>query len=969
MSESELESAISILQVCGTSRNVLNALILIRQKVDWPRGQENVAILRSKGCLKQLTHILVKSPHKSCIDTSLSILGNCLMDRACTSEVGSQHNILSVLNQLLKKYPKDDSINGRTLRIIGNMCQHRDQWANIIIDRKPALVVNAVDIVNRASKDELSEGDKISDATIITSLRVFRELLNCNTVMTLVKNMGVLKAVGCLFIKYSNDWRENKTNEKIVLDIVRVIHEYSKYKYYHSILEMRNTERGDSLLHLTTVLILAPKRIVKIIMNFIKSCQLKSELPVNEICTKFIEVLENHSITEELPSNYTEYLQCFCLLLDHPANRNAERCGKAVPLLIKVLKELDQPSNNVVESCVMLLNTLNKFKYDPKLLLDQLQNGIVPVLIEKLTWLVGAPDSLNLKHLSEKKRKYYAHSSPIVKVKKKRIEGDLPRECILKSPSPSSSDDETDMLYDRFLNRICNRYDRSPSSCSNSSDGNPPLSWGEASSSCSPAPSLVDESDSDNYSPVCSESDERDFPLPNPLDDYSDPAPPVPDLDDSMDNDDTLEEVEESNQAVCDTLKIELMMEIMKLVKSYIQLKPAVPQLVNLDLFMQLTKCALKNTYDLEMFCDLLSNHEYIIPLMQTDFVHIICSIRDSLPAHEFCFKCSINNHVTASILNKISEVAESAAGRGEIAHKLMRGDTKLKQKIVMVIPYVIRNRSILGKFMLNCGGLEILMTMLRHRNEQENRRSLKTLCQMASHRLLIANPRELSNTLNKPKIVANKYKPPEPHKNIVSFVLDDESVVKADRDFLSAKSDFFNGLLNGHFKESTESEVVLAKVDSKSFKCLLHLLENVDRTETIEIDLDLDALLDVIMLCDRFLLTELCMALTDSVEQYRITTKTVPMIYNWSVESATNLLRVESVAYALVVRVDEKERFSMFENLFRLGCKDQLLEDMQNLLVRYLTLSDYNQRVRDLYGKRKNMKDRMRDQLLKEYV
>lgn len=59
---------------------------------------------------------------------------------------------------------------------------------------------------------------------------------------------------------------------------------------------MRNTERGDSLVYLSSVLIVAPRRIVKIVMNFIRSCQLQSELPIPEICGKFVEVLENHSI-------------------------------------------------------------------------------------------------------------------------------------------------------------------------------------------------------------------------------------------------------------------------------------------------------------------------------------------------------------------------------------------------------------------------------------------------------------------------------------------------------------------------------------------------------------------------------------------------------------------------------------------------------------------------------------------------
>lgn len=65
--------------------------------------------------------------------------------------------------------------------------------------------------------------------------------------------------------------------------------------------------------------------------------------------------------------------------------------------------------------CIIIIHTLNKFKYDDKLITEQLANGIIPVLIGKLTWLVGPPDVVNFKHPSEKRRKYTFSNSGIVK--------------------------------------------------------------------------------------------------------------------------------------------------------------------------------------------------------------------------------------------------------------------------------------------------------------------------------------------------------------------------------------------------------------------------------------------------------------------------------------------------------------------------------------------------------------------------
>lgn len=91
-------------------------------------------------------------------------------------QVGT-YNILSPLNQLLKRFAKEDSINGRIFRIIGNMCQHRDQWGNIILDRKPQIVNHVVDFIKKVSKDEIPEDENISEATVMMAIRALRYVL------------------------------------------------------------------------------------------------------------------------------------------------------------------------------------------------------------------------------------------------------------------------------------------------------------------------------------------------------------------------------------------------------------------------------------------------------------------------------------------------------------------------------------------------------------------------------------------------------------------------------------------------------------------------------------------------------------------------------------------------------------------------------------------------------------------------
>lgn len=241
---------------------------------------------------------------------------------------------------------------------------------------------------------------------------------------------------------------------------------------------------------------------------------------------------------------------------------------------------------------------------------------------------------------------------------------------------------------------------------------------------------------------------------------------------------------------------------------------------------------------------------------------------------------------------------------------------------------------------MLDCNGLDTLIKLLQQAPTLKER-AYKVLCAMATKNLNIANPKAVTLKFDKRiSINLDTYSLDKDCTDIVTVKLDDGSL-EADREFLCEASDYFSRLLKGHFKESNEDEVCLQNVKLKSFECLLQLLKSVDKTAQLELKVDLDTLLDVILLCDRFLMTDLCSCLLNSIEEFRMTRKTVPIIYKWSLESGTNLLRIESVVYALVADITVNKRLKMFEELFKLEYSSELFEDIHKLLARYICSSE----------------------------
>lgn len=90
-------------------------------------------------------------------------------------------------------------------------------------------------------------------------------------------------------------------------------------------------------------------------------------------------------------------------MLENPANRNHDRCGKCLPVLIKILEELEQPSDAALEMSILIVATLNKCTFEESLIQLQIKYNIIDVLLKKLHWIVGDSKTIEREH---KKKKY-----------------------------------------------------------------------------------------------------------------------------------------------------------------------------------------------------------------------------------------------------------------------------------------------------------------------------------------------------------------------------------------------------------------------------------------------------------------------------------------------------------------------------------------------------------------------------------
>ncbi|XP_017786028.1 PREDICTED: uncharacterized protein LOC108569116 [Nicrophorus vespilloides] len=906
--ETYFESILSSLRKPQNTKRLMQILIALRKAVNTPNHQARIQMIKRHNCIKPLVNYTRYDGNIKVVDLALSILGNCCMNNVIARLTINDLNILHNLNRVLEKH-KTDSIEGRVFRILGNLCDGYQPWN--LLKREPDVVKKVLQflqgfeiekIQTQRDNDEEESNDGITVPTISMALRFIRKMLVKDTFDQLANEHNLIKIVGGALIKCSNFWLQDNSNVVLINDVLKIVQilASSMFEHHDIIIELRNTADGNALNSFGDIILLNPERIVKIILKYAKLSKHQSDLPIELVITKLIDVVQlDGASTNKL------YLSCVCRLMDHIGFH--DKLKENINRLVELFKGFDLNNDYSIQCCTYICSILNKSKYNETLIKYQLAANIVDIIIDKLEVLTGKSTS-KFMVVNHERRKSFSSYKNNKRFKRNELEDDK----YLSS------------LYDaKSLDRCA-----SPSSCSDISSCGP----------FSPAPSghnICDDSDSDNYSPLCSENEcDEDYKVLIP-------------------NDDLVMSDNEENKPSYNHDQVELRCrfrdEMSALLKIYCTLKPVCMQLGNPKLITVLINIVLdvspvKGNCDnvLSVILSIANTREFLIPLMISGIIAQIYEIMETRHGSE-CRDCESIRVKVDDIMAKFLSVGHSESIRGDIAHMLLKtSKTDVKERLVLAIPYILRNNHTLNKLLLKCGGLTILMKLLGDKSNMSlQEETIKSVCALATDSLKIKNPVVKKSENDGPKIIVKAYRMENPCENLVKFKLEDGSFVEADRDEMNKISDYFSTLLSGSFMESGQTEINLKNVSKDSLSCLLQLLKldvnfSVKDWGVFEFEYDLETVLEVILLTDRFLLPKLHYVLIAHMEQ-AICTSSVPSIYRWSIESGTNILRVESVAFALVGDISYKKRLEMFNSLFEIGYFLELLEDIEKLITQFL--------------------------------
>ncbi|KAB0792076.1 hypothetical protein PPYR_14037 [Photinus pyralis] len=903
----EFERATDNLRLSADHRELFKTLMTIRNHLEGPLPavKESIKKIQEKDSLKVLISCL-QQKRQPIINVSLSILGRCCMERNFVRISVNRYNLVHHLNSLIKRH-EVNSIRVRVFRIIGNMCQHWDRFANTIIEKEPSLhlVERIVNYLKTSSSPNLeAESDNSEDAAaIMSAIRALRELANKETIARLI-DLGVLNAVGVVLVRWTPLWIERKRQVDLLLAAVRLIYSYSKYNVPKSISELQAAEGGDAMLCLGKMVELCPTVILRIIINLKHITTSRSDLPMGTISECLIDKLKNPSGFSDGYEDkaYRECLKCLCYFIQSLLIQESALVNTVIVALLAILDSFESMSDIMLKNSTLIVASLNVYVTSDNFALLMLQNAVTGILVKKLDLILGANASYHEVH--ECHSKTSGHNATT----------DSPRKMGCRSTKSV-----VELTFDRASSPYCESL---ISSGSQSPWSSPNISELEAT-----------ESDSDDYSPVCSDAECE----VQPVDDLDTPHSPH--------NDERDERSSLAGSTLADTsttlLKKEMVAKILNLVQYFQALRPAPMELISPPDFLLrlLMLCAPSNhafrAVDPVSLVKMIARRpEYLISLMQSSFFPTVYKM--TMSTHDSCCTCDELYKLGRDILKTVTVTVEHKCGKGDIAHQLYRGNDEVKRQIVPIIPLIVNNNKVLNQLMRIGGGLEVLLGLVREDSDLQASSILGLSC--LSKKLGIVNPKSVkeSSKFAVPlQLELDNYALRE-SCSVVFFTLDDGSVVHADRELLCERSVYFNQMLSGTFREAREHEICLHKVSNNGLKFLFLLMRlDLDTKDVYMFDVNLKTLLDVIILTDRYLLEDYCACLTNSVQTFKFQPDSMATIYDWSLESHTDILRIEAVAYALVGNMAEHDRYTMFRSLLDLNRTEDLMKDIYGLLSR----------------------------------
>lgn len=485
------------------------------------------------------------------------------------------------------------------------------------------------------------------------------------------------------------------------------------------------------------------------------------------------------------------------------------------------------------------------------------------------------------------------------------------------------------------------RYDPgSPGSSSGDYTYVPPFSPGRSSgyspiSSPSRSYQDYDESDSDIYSPVCSENEEENQPEkedfniltfiyendeigaePVASDDETSNLTPVGEGEQESSKEDSSkrsDHIPETLKAIEDDplQHVILLLWEVSIKRSH---DPAFVRPANLLTLHKVAQLVQRpNGKIFQTIENILTQTQNFVAILKQNFIFKLRELSRPSYDHENCYSCSKMKVISKDLLRAYGTIAESGYGRGEIARFLLTGDEDVRKKIAISLTYTISNPDFLNDMLFRLKALDIILDIIF--NESDLAAEACDGLTIMANNLNIKIPSDDDVLEN---IIPDDYLEDQTLWNTegeqIKFVLKDGET-SFNKEALKNASEVFNSMLSGDFRENSQSEVKFAEYTVEGMKYFFQLMAIAQKGQMKPIApkvKDIFQILHAYELSILYILTNIQKPLLNVIK-ILLDETSVQKIFEWSLRNINQELLIAAICYFLCGNIDGPTKLKLF--------------------------------------------------------
>lgn len=662
---------------------------------------------------------------------------------------------------------------------------------------------------------------------------------------------------------------------------------------------------------------------LKILSNLSFSSNSHEYLGINNELIPTISSLLMKYETLEL-NEQKHCLEILSLSTENSCNRlKLKRSGVFKILLLLLF------TSKIQEELNLLIFTFFQYRYDEDSLNLLIQLNLINVLLKVVNDIIENKEVDHIKvDDSDKDRKDDHKTKNQKRINTEPLQfGGYTKFMRFESSSPSSSG--------------YGSYQYSPS---RSSDGFSPYN--------SPQRCYQDyNSDSNEYSPVCSDNEDnneatkkQDFDILDFIynndeigrsDDVKEQQKPIGDIEDDTtcltlndrdsDDEDTKMEVPQSTSSknLPETLKsieadnLQYILLLLWKVSINHNDASAFVNSKNLSILVKVFSLVKKPHEKIyQILQNILEQTRNFVPIfMRQDFVFQVYNTANTDYDHLECYSCDKMKLTGLQLLKDLRKVAEGGYGEGQIADSLLQSEMEIKRKVAIKLTYVISSHEILNKFLFNYGALDIILETIYSNDEFLSVAACNGIT-ILSNNLNIRIPSEddVFQRIIPDEFELENFNDIDSSKEQVKFILKDGDTL-FDKDILIASSEVFNSMFTSDFRESNKNEVKFPNNTVLGMKYFFQLVKmsKQNKLKPIAPKIDnMDVVLQAYELSILYIMTDIQQPLLNIIKVILDETN-VKRVFEWSIRNINQDLLISSICYYLCGAIDGKTKLKLY--------------------------------------------------------